>query len=550
MGTPNVNFMLEYFLPYAPGAPKDMYTEKRDFVSCQDGNSNLFNYLTRPGAADKNDINTIEAANALAEHTEISERDLLSYANERPGSTGAFDAEGDITPERAAKIRTELQRTKSIIWTGVLSFEENYGKLYCNDKAAAQELLSSTLQSLFSKSHLKFDNIDWYAALHENTDNRHIHICFWEKQPTFTKKGSKKFHHAERGKFRAEAIDNFKFAVAKHFEVESLASYKTRDAFRKDFRQNMNTERRKLPFLSILDDVNNSGSWQFARQKPETQEKILKFALDLIHANDNLKQQYEKYVAEILKQQQQYLDLCKANKIEVNPEIKNFADKNIKDLHNRIGNDVLHCLQNFEAEYKKFQYDYSQEVKKLLNCDIAIIKNISKSKAAKTYSDIMKSKWDNSISDTTGNLKGYHAYCMKFMSLISCFSDKPAQLERLFKASPLYKPEIWNKEYAGEFNWINDFKAQGKTYGEVLINSCLASRLSEKQKWQQSHQPKSNDKILITKSTILTRNINKLFTNTFALIAGRMDNSFNQFRNAIKEQERKRKIAEGGSVNE
>lgn len=550
MGTPNVNFILEYNMPYAPGAPNNMYTEKRDFVSCKDGKSNLYNYLTRPGAADKNDINTIKAAKELAENTEITEQDLLSYANERPGSTGAFDAKGDITPERSAEIRSELQRTKSIIWTGVLSFEEEYGKLYCNDKAAAQALMAATFQSLFAKSHLKYENIDWYAALHENTDNRHIHICFWEKEPTFTKKGSKEFHFAERGKFRTEAIDNFKFAVAKYFEVESLASYKSRDAFRKDFRQNMNTERRKLPFLSILEDVKKSGSWQFARQTPEAQDKILKFAFDIIKAHDNLKQQYDNYVAELLKQQQQYIDLCNANKLEVSADIKNFANKNIKDLHNRIGNDVLHSLQQFDAEYQKFQYDYSQEVKKLLDCDIKIIQNISKSKAAKTYSNIMKSKWDNSISDTTGNLKGYHSYCLKLMSLISCFSDKPEQLERLFKASPLYKPEIWNKEYAGEFSWVKDFKVQGKTYGEVLINHCLNARIAEKAKWQQSSKQKSNDKVLITKSTILTRNINKLFNSTFQLLAGRMDNSFNQFRNAIKEQERKRKLAEGGTTYE
>jgi hypothetical protein len=545
MGTPNVNFILEYNLPYAPGAAKNIYTERRDFVSCSDGSHNLYNYLTRPGAADKNDINTIEAAKALAEHTEASEQDLLSYAKNRPGSTGAFDANGDISEERAAEIRAELQKTKSIIWSGVLSFEEEYGKKFCNDKAAAQKLIKSTLKSLFAKSHLKYENIEWYAALHENTDNRHIHICFWEKEPTFTKKGSSEYHFAERGKFRTEALDNFKFAVAKYFEVESMNSYKTRDAFRADFRKNINTERRKEPLIAILDDVKKSGSWQYARQKPETQDKILKFAMDLIKANDNLKAQYDKYVSELIEQQQKYLDICNANKLTIDDKIKNFANNNINELHNRIGNDVLYCVQKFEEEYKKFQYDNSREIEKLLDCDLQLIKQISQSKAAKTYSTIMKSHWDYSLTDSTGDLKGYHAHCLKLMSLITCFAKTPEQAERLFKASPLYKPEIWNKDYKNEFSWVKDFSVEGKSYGEVLSNYCLKNRLSENSKWQHSRKAKSNDKILITKSTILTRSINKLLNNTLTLISGRMDNSFNQFRNALKEQERKRQKAEG-----
>lgn len=545
MGTPNVNFILEYNLPYAPGAPKNMYTERRDFVSCSDGSHNLYNYLTRPGAADKNDINTIEAAKALAEHTEASEQDLLSYAKNRPGSTGAFDANGDISPERAAEIRSELQKTKSIIWSGVLSFEEEYGKKYCNDKAAAQKLITKTLKSLFAKSHLKYENISWYAALHENTDNRHIHICFWEKEPTFTKKGSNEYHFAERGKFRTEALDNFKFAVAKHFEIESMDSYKTRDAFRADFRKNINTEKKKTPLLSILDDVSKSGSWQFARQTPETQNKILKFAMELIKANDNLKSQYDKYVSELVQQQQKYFDICNTNKLTVDDKIKNFANNNINELHNRIGNDVLYCIQKFGEEYKKFQYDNSREIEKLLDSDLQLIKQISQSKAAKTYSTIMNSQWDYSLTDTTGNLKGYNAHCLKLMSLITCFSKTAEQAERLFKASPLYKPEIWNKNYQNEFAWVKDFTVEGQTYGEVLMNYCLKNRLPENLKWQQSKAKKSNDKIIITKATIFTRNINKLLNNTLSLISGRLDNSFNQFRNALKEQERKRKKAEG-----
>lgn len=685
MATPNVLFRVEYNLPYSPGSPKTPETKRRDFVSCQNSGNNLYNYLTRQSAVDKENIETIKVIEQLSEHTEMSEQDLLNYASARPGSTGAFTADGDLTSEQAAEVRSELQKTQSIIWTGILSFKEDYGKKYCNNKAAAQEMLTATIKDLFAKSHLKYENIKWYAALHENTDNRHLHIVFWEKKPTFLRKGSTEYHYANKQKISPEACNNFKFSVAKHFEMEKTSSFQIRDNIRKDFRRNMNTGRRSDTLLDMIADVKNSNSWQFGKQNLETQEKILHFAIDIVNNDSFLKEKYDTYISELLKQQQKYLDICKENKLPASPAIKDFVNKNIKDLHQRLGNDVIFSLRNFDKEYAKIQrkeaavdvrsenfsrlnekdlaliekicskpiganfkalfigadaddtrevkfyrseeaaslafssiliyftqdkeqffnildaasiytpdyneeydgqlswakniseintkqtykevlydiaawqreqkiklddYDNTKDKEALTTGDVAILKKIKDSKASEGFNKIAGSTWKNTQSDTTNQLQGYHLHCFHLIKMISRYTQDSCQIDRIFKATPLYKPPVWDGKYKNQFAWITDFSASGESYGEILKNFCIDRQLE----WKEQHPlpakqvlqgKQGNNKIAISRADMATRTISSLINNAFNMINTRFDNSFNQFQSAIKDQERRRKQIEG-----
>ena len=232
MATPNVVFNLLYAQPHEPGAPATDKTKWRDWVA-----GDLFNYATRKDAVEKETIEDINMIKSLCDSTELDAEDAkavldsgfldyFDYASNRPGSTGAFGREGDITPERAAEIKKTLKTTRSIIWTGILSFEEEYGKRFCDDKATAYAMMLEAFPSLFARSHLKYENIDWYATLHRNTDNRHLHITFWEREPTFLRKGDTEYHYANVCKIKQEACVDFKFSVAKHFEIEALSYYK------------------------------------------------------------------------------------------------------------------------------------------------------------------------------------------------------------------------------------------------------------------------------------------------------------------------------------
>ena len=695
MKAPHVIFNLLYAKPYEPGSPPSERTKWRDWVS-----GDLFNYATRKDAVEKETIDDIKAIKSLCENTELDEEDAkavldsgfksyFDYASQRPGSTGAFDADGDITPERAAEIKQHLKTTKSIVWVGVLSFEEEYGKKFCDDKAAAYAMMQEAFPALFKQSHLKYENIEWYATLHRNTDNRHLHITFWEKQPTFLRKGSTEYQYANVAKIKQEACIDFKFAVAKHFEMESLSSYKIRDSIRADLKQAINTSEMKDILTELLADVKASNSWQFGKQSAATQTKILQFALGVIEKDELLKTQYDDYVKELMATQDKYYKICHENNLPVKQEIKDFVNRNLKDLHNRLGNDVIATLKYFDKEYKKilkgnsrqqavenvkqlqpddvallekiysqptgetfkalfegnyttdntvegkqyyrteeaatlsfvfrlinhtqdkeqFQrilnvsgvymttfdeqyagqvdfvdamkgagydktearakpykdvlyelalndwhkwagladYNNAPDVKNLQKEDLTVIFKIMDSKDGATFGKIMDSSWDNTQHDKSGELKNYHLHCFHLVNLVSKYTQDKEQIERIFKASSLYRPQIWNGQYRNQLPWVAASET-GTTYGEALIAHCIERRFTWKaeqgKQGKRSSQRKQGNLILAAAHKS-GRAINNIVINAFSMLNTRFDNSFHHFRNAIKEQERRRKQAEG-----
>lgn len=714
MGTPNVVFNLLYAKPYEPGTTPNDSTKWRDWVT-----GDLFNYATRKEAVEKETIDDIKTIKSLCDNTELDEEDAkavldsgfldyFDYASNRPGSTGAFDAEGDISPERAAEIKKTLKTTKSIVWTGILSFEEEYGKKFCDDKAAAYSMMLEAFPSLFARSHLNYKNIDWYATLHRNTDNRHIHITFWEREPTFLRKGDTEYHFANLAKIKQDACVDFKFSVAKYFEIESLASYKIRDSIRENLRQNINTSEMKDILTDLLSDVKKSNSWQIGKQSAETQKKIVQFALGIIDKNEPLKAQYDEYFKALMEQQDKYYKVCRENNLPVSHEIKGFVDKNLKDLHNRLGNDVLATLKSFDREFQRVQRKYNsgnqraENIKKLTSEDLALQEKIyskptganfkalfegkyttnntvegmqyyktedaavlafasmlifhtqdreqflrllevsgvyttdfdekyvsqfdyilskkdengnvikdaagkailkfdvqnktfkdviyenallqyidkiklpqydnSKDKAAFTKSDlkvidkikkskwgdefqkIMSSKWNNTQHDTKNELAGYHYHSFHLVNTIAKFTQTDDQIDRIFRASPLFRPTIWENAYKSELPFVAA-NAPGEKYGTVIKNYCIDKSL----KWKQDFQGKKGKlgsqrrqgNLILSIAHQSERAVGSLVQNAFNMLNTRFDNSFNQFRNAIKEQERRRKQAEGDKpVNE
>jgi hypothetical protein len=104
------------------------------------------------------------------------EIDYLDYAGDGEKSSGVFTAEGIMPKAEMKELRKTLRETKSCIWDCVVSFEEGYGKRNVYDWIQAKDLLSKTLPAFFRSVGLDPDNVVWYAGLHTNTDNRHIHL--------------------------------------------------------------------------------------------------------------------------------------------------------------------------------------------------------------------------------------------------------------------------------------------------------------------------------------------------------------------------------------
>lgn len=174
--TDNVFMKLQYYQTKDHYADNPEMAEHRDFVSCQDSYSYL-NYV----------------------HTGASENvssDYEQYIANKEKSFGAFNQDGLLNDEQKLDLRHELQTTQSVIWDMIISFREDFGDEYCRDYEQAYKFLKKELPKFFNRAGLYSDNIVWYAGLHENTENKHIHISFFEKEPLYFDNGGKLKYHS------------------------------------------------------------------------------------------------------------------------------------------------------------------------------------------------------------------------------------------------------------------------------------------------------------------------------------------------------------------
>lgn len=148
--------------------------------------------------------------------TETRTYDYVSYMDDNDKSSGVFDSNGLLSKQDIKTLRKMLRETKSCIWDMVISFEELFGKEHLFHYEQAIGLLNNILPKFFKSANLNPKNVIWYAGLHENTDNRHIHISFFEKEPTFYnhRKKEYKFH---RGKIPITAVKELKLNAENYF---------------------------------------------------------------------------------------------------------------------------------------------------------------------------------------------------------------------------------------------------------------------------------------------------------------------------------------------
>ena len=106
MNVPNVNFFINY-VDCLSGKFEDkefmeLNKEARDFY----GSKNTFDYVGYVNKGSKEKI------------------DFVAYSGNNEKSHGVFNQNGLLNDEQIKKLRTKLRQTKSVIWHGLVSFEE------------------------------------------------------------------------------------------------------------------------------------------------------------------------------------------------------------------------------------------------------------------------------------------------------------------------------------------------------------------------------------------------------------------------------------------
>ena len=349
--SPSVIFNCGYCHPDTP-------SEKNDFYRCKNSNFNIINYVDRDGASDKLSDKDIAQIKAFVENTNATGKSIVGYANQRQGSTGVFSKDASDTPQ---VLQEKLQNTKSIIWHSVLSFTPEISNIFCQSKEDAEKIIRANLPSLFKKNPtenapLDYENIDWFAAYHTNTDNRHIHLVFWEKEPTFLDaNGNKSFR--KTGRIDTSHFDALKIKTLDYFSKHEMDYFSLRDEIRHDVSSVLKTEKNTFNDLlrrgsSILAD----GHYQYARLNASQRKVIDRFVQLIVLNHPETADKYKGYKQELLDSQAYFLKLCADNNIKKIPHnIKNFYSSREGELHNRLGNELLKHLKNYAFQKNELE---------------------------------------------------------------------------------------------------------------------------------------------------------------------------------------------------
>ncbi len=269
-------------------------------------------------------------------------------------------------------MRKQLRETKSVIWDLVISFESEFGYEKVNTYQDAMEILKHSLPKFFKENGLQEENVIWFAGLHRNTDNRHIHVSFFEIEPK-CRRANKNGLFYHNGPLKQYSLDNFKvyteqFMQGNEFFFESYRQRLvngTNDALA--MLQGRNCAERKIKMkLSKLYQLMPKGKVFYMSKEMASLRPLIREIEDLIIKNNP--QMYQEYMSlknDLKLRDEEIIRICESQKI--NPDKYLVTDKYMNDFHRRIGNKIIEYAKKFECTetYEGKSYEHQARIRKV-----------------------------------------------------------------------------------------------------------------------------------------------------------------------------------------
>ena len=265
-----------------------------------------------------------------------------------------------MTSEMIKEMRTMLRNTDSPIWHGVISFTEEFGDTYCNTFEKAFELMKNELPKFFKNAGLIPENIVWYAGLHENTDNKHIHLSFFEKEPLRNKQGHKEVCFSD-GIIPIKAINKFKISA----EIRLLQITKEIQLARKTLTDEMKKDMKLGDYMKHINSLYFSLPHEHRMSYDSENIKPYKEQIDMvvnaiIMSNEDLQRKFNDFQSFIVKRDYEIKEAYK--RINVDSKDKLLFDKCMDDIYRRLGNIVLRTIRDIRWEQRKVEYETTKRL--------------------------------------------------------------------------------------------------------------------------------------------------------------------------------------------
>ena len=255
-----------------------------------------------------------------------------------------------------------------------------------------------TLPKFLKETGINYDNIIWFAGLHENTDNRHIHLAFFEKEP-LCKRANKNGLFYHQGKLLPLAINNFKIHIEEVMDSHIYFFDSRRRNLLNETKfglHNLSTDEQleqklRLKLLELYRKIPSKNIGFNNKAMEPLRPLIFEIEKILIDKNAKLKQEFKLLRDELEQKDKRMKLICESHKL--NPDKYCLKEKYLNDFHRRIGNLIIKYTQKYalsdEYEYQNYKKKRLIEKinrKKLLNETSYLIKH-SDIEAQKTFAE-------------------------------------------------------------------------------------------------------------------------------------------------------------------
>lgn len=271
-----------------------------------------------------------------------------------------WNKDGDIDKKDILK---DLPNDKSgRMWTVVISFPPKFA--FDSGLKTKQDYFMMTkavIPKFILDNDMDLTNTRWYASLHRDTDNPHLHISIFEvdqkrKKDTLEKTAMKYL----KSNIASYLVDNTLFYKESDYFFLGL-DYKIRKSnftkidkdlfFSNKFRKSLNKD-----LLSLYDKLPKRGRLQYNSKNLDFCRADIDKIIEKILYHDTIKYEFEKYyhnLEEIEREQKKLYGESKNNK---------YIENKMKRLYSKIGNDILY---NFKVYNSKDFLDYQKEFLKV-----------------------------------------------------------------------------------------------------------------------------------------------------------------------------------------
>lgn len=303
---PKALFNIAYTLPSAPsymkGNARAEYQARRSFYDLT-AQYNFFSYVLNGKKIARN-------ANAEEYYT-------------RGGTNGGlFNLDGAMSEGQVAEMKKRLESSKSVIWHGFISFDEETSRGFQTQENAVK-FMRQTFGSFLERTHLNPKNIELYAALHlDKEHHHHIHFAFFEREPKHRDKNGV-LGYTHRGKFDARAIDNYLVSANMHLSENGYEYYTARDRAmsrlreaRKEIGNSVKNADLRLALSDLRSKLPKEGRLQYnAAQMKELCPDIDRVAELLIASDPAANAAHKEMLVQLARVKEEVIELVKDNKL-------------------------------------------------------------------------------------------------------------------------------------------------------------------------------------------------------------------------------------------